>query len=103
MTINVIDGHIEKTEGVVSGQPCIAGRRITVKDIVIWHEWMGKSVDEIALEYDLTLSEVYSALAYYYDHQSEIDKTIAESNAFIESLKEKIPSKIALTRKWPTK
>jgi uncharacterized protein (DUF433 family) len=37
---------------------------------------MGRSADEIANEYDLTLAHVYAALAYYYDHQSEIDKAI---------------------------
>ena len=30
--------------------------------IAIWHERMGKSADEIATEYDLTLAGVYAAL-----------------------------------------
>ena len=39
------------------GKPRIAGHRIAVEDVVIWHERLGKSVDEIATTYELTLSD----------------------------------------------
>ena len=45
------------------------------------------SVDEIATEYDLTLSEVYAALAYYHDHREEIDESIRADTAFVEELR----------------
>ena len=61
---------------------------------MIWHEWLGKSVDEIADEYDLSLSDIYAALAFYYDHRDEINQSIRESEAFVEQLREQIPSKI---------
>ena len=51
----------------------IAGHRITVQDIVVWHERMGRDADQIAAEYDLTLADVYAALAYYFTHRQEID------------------------------
>jgi uncharacterized protein (DUF433 family) len=51
MTISVV-GHIEITEGICGGKPRIAGHRITVQDIVIWHERMGRSAEEIAVEYE---------------------------------------------------
>jgi uncharacterized protein (DUF433 family) len=86
--------HIEVTPGVAGGKPRIAGRRITVQNIVIWHERMGQTVDEIATEYDLTLADVYAALAYYFDHRSEIDLEIEESEAFVEALRENTPSKL---------
>ena len=54
--------HIEITPGVCGGKPRVAGHRITVANIVIWHERLGKSADEIATEYDLTLADVYAAL-----------------------------------------
>ena len=39
------------------------------------------SVDEILTSLShLTSSQVHSALAYYFDHQEEIDKDIAESS-----------------------
>jgi uncharacterized protein (DUF433 family) len=64
MTARILDHHIEITPGIAGGKPRIAGHRITVQNIAIWHERMGKSADEIA-EYDLTLGDVYAALAYY--------------------------------------
>ena len=87
-----LDEHIERTPGVVSGKPRIAGRRITVQNIVIWHDRMGLSADEIATEYDLTLADVYAALAYYFDHREEIDQSMADDEAFIEELRKRTPS-----------
>lgn len=94
MATKTLDQHIEITPGIAGGKPRIAGRRITVQNIVIWHERMGKSADEIAAEYDLTLADVYAALAYYFDHCSEIDRDIEESKAFVEALRRKTPSKL---------
>ena len=56
MVMESLDQHIEITPGIAGGKPRIAGHRITVKNIVIWHERMGKCADEIASEYDLTLA-----------------------------------------------
>jgi uncharacterized protein (DUF433 family) len=94
MATKTLDQHIEITPGTAGGKPHIAGHRITVRNIVIWHERMGKSADEIAAEYELTLADVYAALAYYFDHRSEIDRDIQESEAFIEALRQNTPSKL---------
>lgn len=56
---------------------------------------MGYSVDEIATEYDLTLAEIYAALAYYYDHKTAVDEDIRQSEAFVAALREKTPSLLA--------
>lgn len=95
MTTQTLDAHIEITPGIAGGKPRIAGHRITVQDIVIWHEWMGRSADEIATDHKLTLADVYAALAYYYDHREEIDTMIKESEAFVEAFRQKIPSKVS--------
>lgn len=87
--------HIVQTPGVAGGKPRIDGRRITVQNIVIWHEQMGYSVDEIASLYDLTLSQIYAALAYYYDHKQSIDESIAQGDAFAEALRAQTPSRVA--------
>jgi hypothetical protein len=55
---------------------------------------MGLSADEIASEYDLSLSEVYAALAYYHDHRAEIDQSIRDERAFVEELRRMTPSKL---------
>jgi uncharacterized protein (DUF433 family) len=87
MAARTFDGHIESTPGVVEGKPRIAGRQITVQNIAIWHERIGKSADEIATEYDLTL-------AYYFDHRAEIDESIREGEVFAEALSEQTPSRL---------
>ncbi|WP_333364954.1 DUF433 domain-containing protein [Microcoleus sp. herbarium14] len=40
MSIAVIKEHIEITPGICGGKPRIAGHRIRVQDIVVWHEQM---------------------------------------------------------------
>jgi uncharacterized protein (DUF433 family) len=94
MAGNTLDQHIEITPGVAGGKPRIAGHRITVQNIVVWHERLGKSADDIADEYDLQLSDVYAALAYYFDHREEIDKSLDESESLVASLRMSTPSKL---------
>ncbi len=94
MATQILDKHIEITPGVAGGKPRIVGHRITVQNIVIWHEWLGRRADEIAAEYNLTLADIYAALAYYYDHQLEIDQSIRQSEAFVETLRQQTPSKV---------
>lgn len=71
--------HIQITPGTCGGKPRIAGTRIRVQDIVIWTE-KGLSPDEIISHYShITLADVHAALAYYHDHQAQIELQIAES------------------------
>jgi uncharacterized protein (DUF433 family) len=88
--------HIEITPGVCGGRPRIAGHRIRVQDVVVWHEQLGYTPDEIVSEHPgITLADVHAALAYYYDHLDQIRKDLAEDAEFVESMKKKIPSKLA--------
>lgn len=95
MDTKTLDGHIEITPGVAGGKPRVAGHRIKVQDIVVWHERLGRSADEIAEEHDLTLADVYAALAYYFDHRPEIDQSIEEGTAFADALRSRTPSKVS--------
>lgn len=92
------DGHrvepYRDYPGVAGGKPRIAGHRITVQDIVVWHERLGLSADEIASEYGLSLADVYAALAYYYDHREEIDQAIRADEALVAELRRETPSKV---------
>jgi uncharacterized protein (DUF433 family) len=92
MTTLTLDRHIVATPGVRGGRPCIAGRRIAVADVAVWHERMGMSADEICNEFQLTLAEVYAALAYYFDHKAEIDKRLADDETFVAQMRAKTPS-----------
>ncbi len=97
MVTKTLDEHIEITDGISGGKPRIAGHRITVQNIVIWHERMGMDADEIATEYDLSLSDVFAALAYYYDNRANIDESIRSDEAFAAELKKESSS--ILTKK----
>ncbi|MEH1826408.1 MAG: DUF433 domain-containing protein [Nostoc sp.] len=91
--IPVISEHIEITPGVCGGKPRIAGHRIRVQDIVIWHEGTGLSPDEIVDHYpSISLADVYAALAYYHDHQDEIRQEIAEGEASVREIQAQTPS-----------
>jgi uncharacterized protein (DUF433 family) len=89
-----LDRFIETTPGVSGGKPRIAGRRITVQNIAIWHERMGLSADQIATDYELSLAEVYAALAYYHDHRDEIEQSIREGQALVEEMRRTTPSRV---------
>jgi uncharacterized protein (DUF433 family) len=90
--VNVLDRHIEITPGIAGGKPRITGRRITVQNIVVWHEHLGKSADEISAEHDLTLADIYAALAYYFDHRVEIDESLRNDEGFVATLRQQTPS-----------
>ncbi len=88
--------HIEVTPGICGGRPRIAGHRIRVQDVVVWHEQLGYTPDEIVSEHPvITLADVHAALAYYHDHRDEIRKDMAADAELVESLKGTIPSKLA--------
>jgi uncharacterized protein (DUF433 family) len=92
---SVINSHIEITPGVCGGKARITGHRIKVQDIVIWHERMGMSPDEIVFHHpSITLGDVYAALTYYHDHRQEIRKQIEEGEFFAEELQKNQPSLI---------
>jgi uncharacterized protein (DUF433 family) len=84
---STIASHIEITPGTCGGKPRIAGHRIRVQDIVLWTE-EGRSVDEIVADFpQLSLADVYAALAYYHDHRERIDQDIRADEEFFERMK----------------
>lgn len=88
----LLDRHIKMTPKVRGGKPYIAGTRVTVADIVLMHLRLGQSLEEIAGKYDLSLAAVHATMAYYYDHQAEIDQSIEEDAAFAEAFRRNNPS-----------
>jgi len=92
---DVITEHIAKTPGVCGGKACIAGTRVRVMDIMIWHEHMGWSADEIVSQIPhITLSDVHAALAYYFDHREEIEEDIRRNDEIAENFRAQYPSKL---------
>ena len=76
--------HIETSSDVRGGKPRISGTRITVEDIAVMRLKLGMSLIEIAGVYDLSLAQVYAAMAYYFEHREDIEQQIAEEEAIIQ-------------------
>jgi len=71
-----------------TGKPCIKGTGIRVWDIYVRHERQGRTPDEIVAAYPhITLADVHSALAYYWDNKDDIERQIKEADEFVEQLK----------------
>lgn len=89
-------GLIECTPGVCGGRPRIAGHRIRVQDVAIWHESLGMTPDEIVGEHPgLGLADVYAALAYYHEHLDEIRANIVADEAYVTRLRLESSTKMA--------
>ena len=92
---STIAQHIEITPGICGGKPRITGHRIRVQDIVLWHERLGYSPDEIVSKYpQLTMGDVHAALAYYHDNHKAIRRDIDEGESLAQSLQQDMPSKL---------
>src|SRR2546423_1815506 len=94
MPLEVTYPHIEKIEGASARLRRLP--RIRVAQIVIDYLNHGWSADEICIHYPhLKPAEVHSAMAYYFDHQSEIDsETEAEQRLIDESRKNAKPTPV---------
>ena len=58
---------------VSGGRLRLEGTRITVNQIVVWYK-QGYNPEEIADQYpQLTLAQVYAALAYYHANSAEVE------------------------------
>ena len=75
-------------EKVRNGRPYIIGTTVTVADIAIVKIYHEQDADGIAEWFDLTLPQVYAALAYYYEHQEEMDGQIRAQIQRAKELKE---------------
>jgi len=73
-----------------SGRPVIAGTGIMVSDIAVHHEVAKMTPDKIAEQLQLSIDQVYAALAYYFTHKQEIDDEVAENDRAAEELREQL-------------
>jgi len=72
--------YISVNSEIANGVPIIAGTRVTVRRIAGYYQ-MGMNVDEILSTLShLQPLQVHSALAYYFDHQEEIEKDLEDSS-----------------------
>ena len=65
--------EIVRTDDVLGGDPRLDGRRISVLQIIDLVLEADRSPEYVADQLDISLAEVHTALAYYYDHPDEIE------------------------------
>ncbi|OQX09950.1 MAG: hypothetical protein BWK80_46320 [Desulfobacteraceae bacterium IS3] len=72
--------YITSEQNILNGVPIIQGTRIPVRSVAGYYQ-TGMSADEILASLPhLTPSQVFSALAYYFDHQDEIDRDLKDAS-----------------------
>jgi uncharacterized protein (DUF433 family) len=70
-----------------NGVPIMVGTNTKVIEIVLDKIAYGWSPEEIHYQHPhLSLGQIYSALAYYWDHQDELDEDIQRRLEFVEKL-----------------
>ena len=73
-------GHVALDD---KGVPIIVGSNMKVIEIVLEKPAYGWSLEELYFQHPhLTLGRIYSALAYYWDHQDELDRDIERRHSF---------------------
>ena len=81
--------HLARDPAISAGAPIIRGTRTTVRAVAEYHQRLGMSADDILMALPhLRLAEVHTALAYYFDHQAEVDAQLAAESDF-ELLRER--------------
>ena len=76
--------HIVLNENQV---PYIAGTTTKVIELVLDHIAYGWSPEELHFQFPyLSLGQIHSALAYYWDHQTAMDADIARDLAEVEAM-----------------
>ena len=79
------------------GVPLIEGTTTKVVELVLDVMAHGWSPDEIQFQHPhLTLGQIHSALAYYWDHKEELDGDIERRMERVEEIRREVgPSKLA--------
>jgi uncharacterized protein (DUF433 family) len=76
MTVETSSRYVIRNSEILSGEPIIIGTRTSVRAIVgLWR--LGIMPEEILNHLPhLTLAQVFDALSFYLDHQTEINEHI---------------------------
>ena len=81
--------HIVFNEASV---PVIAGSTMKVVELVLEKIAYGWSPEELHFQHPyLTLGQIHSALAYYWDHQEVLDREIERKLEFVDEVQRSLP------------
>jgi uncharacterized protein (DUF433 family) len=80
-----------------SGTPLIEGTTMKVVELVLETHAYGWSPDELQFQHPyLTLGQIHSALAYYWDHKEDLDRDIERRLERVEQICRDVgPSRLA--------
>ncbi len=82
MTVLTVYRHIQVDDNNV---PLIAGTTMKVVELVMAQLANGWSAEELHFQYPhISLSQIHAALAYYWDHKTELDADIARRERYVE-------------------
>ena len=82
-----------------AGTPFIAGTTTKVVELVLDHLAYGWSPEELHFQHPgLTMAQIHSAFAYYWDHKAELDEDIDRRDQRVEGLREVVPPVPAVAR-----
>lgn|GEM_PF-995671 len=75
--------HVEHDD---KGNPVLSDTTMKVVELVMAQRAHGWSPEEIHFQHpELSLGQIYSALAYYWDHQKELDTDIERKSQYAEA------------------
>ena len=81
------------------GIPKIAGSTMKVIELVMAHLSLGWTAEEIHVNHpDLSLSQIYSALAYYWENKQELDRAIQADLKFAQILRKNTSQSLFVNR-----
>ena len=74
-----------------NGVPIIAGANTKVAELITEIHLHGLSPEELCYQLPhLSLGQIYSALAYYWDHREEIDRDLQQRSEHAERLRREL-------------
>ena len=90
--------NIISDPNIRNGQAIVAGSGVRVTDLIASHLYRGHSADELATQFNLTLGQVYAALAYYYQNKAKLDEEMRTQAETAAQLLDKLGAQGKLTR-----
>jgi len=92
----VISQHIAMIPSANHGEKAvIAGTRIRIVDVYVWHEVQGKTPREIVADFpQLTLADIHAAMTYYWDNEELIQSQMKRAEEIEADMRKKYPSKL---------
>ena len=92
----VLYPHIDLTR---PESPTIQGTTMKVVELVMAQRAHGWSPAELHFQFPhISMSQIYAALTYYWDHRSELDADIDRRSRYVEQVRESVGDSPAVSR-----